>query len=358
MRLRCVRKTIDQTALIENYRQLKNICAPSRILAVVKCNGYGHGMIRVSQILAQLDDLDGFAVASVTEAVALREAGIEHKILAMQGAHHVSEFKLLARNAISSVIHSNEQLDWLEQNPNSDRFDVWIKIDTGMGRLGFRMDTARQAIQRVLRLKNLTDEPVLMSHFARADEADLAYTQQQIESLQEILKDYPLAGSIANSAACLRVPQSRLQWTRAGIALYGSVPKFVAEECRLLFKPVMTLATDLIAIRRFKQGESIGYGSSYVCPQEMTVGIAAIGYGDGYPYQTQEHVPVWINGTHQQLLGRVSMDMIAISLHDVDAAVGDEVELWGHHVLLQEVAKQSNTLDYELLTSASNIVEV
>ena len=347
--MRSPRKLISTSALLENYHYLKKTVNTGKILAVIKCDAYGHGMLKVARILSAAD---GFAVASVQEGRVLREAGIETKILVLQGANENEEFLTADQNNLALVIHSIEQLIYLEENHSLKNLELWIKFDTGMNRLGFRPESADDIIPRVLQLPNLSCPPVLMSHFCCIDPEDMTVSNQQWRKFQDICSKYELSASMANSDACFQLPESRLQWIRAGIALYGIAPTL---EQKSILKPVMRLFAPLIAIRHVRANEGIGYGHRYICPHDMTIGIVAIGYGDGYPRHAPDGTPVWLGGQREMLLGRVSMDMLAISISKNQGTVGDLVELWGTHIPVDEVAEHCGTISYELLTSAGGV---
>ena len=345
-------KKISLAALSDNYRHLKRIGGDSKILAVIKCNAYGHGLLRVAKQLAQLD-VDGLAVASVQEGVTLREAGIKNKIVVLQGANYVDEFIEATNRQLSLVVHFVEQLSYLESNRHLGQLDLWIKFDTGMNRLGFSPDSADDVIARVMKLPCLKNPPVLMSHFCCMQPGGERVSNQQWDKFHEICAKYDLPASIANSAAYFQMPQTRLQWSRIGIALYGAMPP-VAEQSVSL-KPVMELFAPIIAIKYCRAGEGIGYGHRYIFSEDTTIGIVAIGYGDGYSRGVPDGTPVWINGRIEQVLGMVSMDMIAISINPETTSVGDVVELWGHHVSVMEVAERCDTISYQLLTMVGHV---
>lgn len=361
--LRHARKWIDTSALISNYRQLKQHCAPAQVLAVVKCNAYGHGMYKVSKALSSAQ-VDGLAVATIGEALLLRQGGITNNILVMQGWLTLDELRMVEGHQLWIAISNREQLTQLEQNTNLLKdIKIWIKFDTGMNRLGFLCSEADEVIPRVLKLDQ--DQPVLMSHFACADNPQSPMNEQQMKRFGELVTNYPYTASMSNSSACQQLSQARYQWVRSGIALYGSRDNTHRQKqapgetpCLEQMKPVMHLYAPIMAIRQCAQGDCIGYGASYTCPKDMTIGIVAIGYGDGYPWNVSPSTPVWVAGKIQTILGRVSMDLIAISLEGVEVRVGDVVELWGTHIAVEEIAAHCNTIGYELLTRVSHVQEL
>ena len=348
--VRPARKFIDTEALRANYRELKTLCAPARVLAVVKCEAYGHGMLRAARALAAAD---GFCVATVNEGIALRDAEVDNVIIVLQGFHNAEELRAAAACRLVPVIHSYKQISCLKQNSVPDDLELWVKFDTGMHRLGLPPQSAPEIMRFLFELK-LNRAPVLMSHFACADEADMPGCEDQQHTFEAIRRTYACEASMANSAACLRLPGTRYQWVRSGIALYGSVPE-AASEYQPRFKPVMTLTAPLIALRQCRAGDAVGYGMRYVCPSDMRVGVVAVGYGDGYLRSAPSGTPVWVGGQRQHLLGRVSMDMITVSLSDTDISVGERVELWGSNIPVAEVARHCGTISYELLTAARDI---
>ncbi len=353
MTLRVVEKFIDTDAIAANYQRLKRICAPARVLAVVKCNAYGHGIIKTAR---SLSSADGFAVTTIAEAMALRDANIDDKILVMQGWHDANDLHIAVKHGIDLVVYSPEQLACLEQHSTVCSLRLWVKFDTGMNRLGFPLCDAPDVMRRLSRLNDLAYPPVLMSHFACADEEAAAMNQKQLDLFEALRSEYSSQASLANSAACLNLPQSRYQWVRAGIALYGALPESASrydEE----FMPAMHVFAPVLTVRRCRKGDSIGYGAKYICSADMQVGIIAIGYGNGYPRHANNETPVWVCGSRQRLLGRVSMDMIVVSLDNIDVQTGDTVELWGSHVPVREVAVHCDTISYELLTAVGNLPE-
>lgn len=348
--LRALTKTIDLTALSSNYDYIKKVCGKSQVMVVVKSDAYGHGMLRISKSLSQAD---GFSVACVSEAIALRHAGVTQKILILQGCYSEQEMENAKEYQLSVVCHNRHQLEWLKQIKGQG-IEVWVKFDTGMHRLGFPVAEHAEVMECILNLSGLTAPPVLMSHFSCADDPSDATTRKQVKIFQKIHKCYKadnLLISLANSAAALRWEDLHHDWVRSGIAVYGCTPPNADEHDEHL-TPVMTLIAPIIAIKDLKKGNTVGYGGEHVCQKNTRVGVIAIGYGDGYSRLTQD-TPVWINGQYRRLVGRVSMDMIAIDLEDSDAQIGDTVELWGKNLSVATVAHSCGTIPYELLCSVS-----
>ena len=355
--MRLARKSIDKDALVHNYHYMKSHCLQGGVLVVVKSDAYGHGLVKTAKTLSVDADADGFAVAVLAEGVALREAGIRKLVLLMQGVSSQDELSVAAAQNLTLVVHSFEQLVQLERR-GAEGLALWVKFDTGMNRLGFPVEAVEEVLARVQRLRGLSQEPVIMSHFAYADELDLVEEDRaQWELFEKIHMQSGLPASIANSAGALCRPQSQLRWVRSGIALYGAVPVTAAVEHGRQLRPVMRVTAPLTAIRQCKAGDRIGYGGDYVCQRDMKVGVVGIGYGDGYPRHARNGTPVWLGGKRCELVGRVSMDMITIALNDETAMVDDDVELWGAQLPVAEVAAYCDTISYELLCAARGIEE-
>jgi alanine racemase len=338
---------VDAAALKHNLQQVRQ-CAPrARVMAVVKANGYGHGLVWVARALN--GDADAFGVSSAEEGIQLREAGISQPICLLEGFFMADELPLLSKHHLEPAIHQDEQLKVLAQAPSALKLSVWLKIDTGMHRLGFAPERAPEVVQQLRRSPSVANVR-LMSHFARADIASDPDTKSQIDSFLALTRNLGLEASLANSAGISAWPQSHLDWVRPGIMLYGVSPLEQQDAVQLDLKPVMTLQTSLIAIHARRKGEPIGYGGDWRCPQDMPIGVAAIGYGDGYPRHAAPGTPVLVNGSRVSLVSRVSMDMITLDLcSQPQANVGDPVVLWGQGLPIEVVAKSAGTIAYELL---------
>ena len=353
--MRSARKFVDTDALVHNYRYLKALDSRTRMLAVVKADAYGHGIVRVARALSATGT-DGFAVAVIAEGLELRDAGIDQPVLVMQGPAGSGDLDIASARDLMLVVHSPEQLAVVEQSGVED-LSLWVKFNTGMNRLGFPVTDAKAVLARIKRLRSLSHPPVLMSHFAYADDPDQADKDEAQWRLFESLRvDTGLAASIANSSGTLCRPQSRLDWARLGIAMYGAPPAHSPAEHRQNLRPVMRLTALVVAVRRCRAGSGIGYGGTYICPRDMQVAIVGIGYGDGYPRHARNGTPVWLAGCRGRLVGRVSMDMAAVALDDgARVAVGDVAELWGPHLPVSEVAAHCGTIAYELLCAARGL---
>ena len=345
---------IDTQAFVANYRYAKSLAPGSQALAVVKANAYGHGAVTLARALS--GQADAFGVACSEEAMELRESGIDDPILLLEGAFDPEEITLADRENLMLVVHAPHQLDWaLKAKPNRP-LKVWLKIDTGMHRLGFAPQEAHRIFQRVKTSPHI-GEVVLMSHFARADETDSDATTTQLETFHEASKNLAAPFSLANSAATLAWPQTHAQWIRPGIMLYGSSPLTDNRIDTSALIPVMRLESELIAIRDLAAGESVGYGGRFTCDKPTRVGVVAAGYGDGYPRHAPDGTPVAVNGQRTRLIGRISMDMLTVDLSDQpNAAIGDTVQLWGDTISASEVARPSETLSYELFTGVTRRV--
>ncbi|MEE9494541.1 MAG: alanine racemase [Gammaproteobacteria bacterium] len=344
---RPVRACIDLKALVGNLQAAKKLAVGSKVMAVVKANAYGHGIVEVAQALV---DADALAVASIDEALQLSRAGIQQTIILLEGVFEASELpEVLAQN-FQLVVHTREQLEWLEQSGLQGSLTVWLKVDTGMHRLGFQASDIDTVYQRLSALSCVRQPPGLLSHFACADEPVHVANDQQATQFATLAEHWPGAKSLANSAALSSRQDVRYDWVRPGIMLYGSCPLLPGNPCPVELLPVMSLTTKLIAVEQRMAGQAIGYGGAFSCEKPMTVAVAAIGYGDGYPRHATTGTPVLVNGHICPLIGRVSMDMITLDVSALsDVKAGDPVELWGKHLSVDVVANHLGTIAYELL---------
>lgn len=344
---------IDLAALRHNFQQVKKLAPESKVIAMIKSNAYGHGLIQVAHTLK---DADAFGVARLREALHLREAAVTQDILLMPGFLQVAQLPIISVNNIQVVVHNVQQVEMLEQAELPKQISVWLKVDTGMGRLGFDLETAIQINQR---LKNCTNVDAVryLTHFATVDEAEHPTTKLQLERLSAALRELPGEWSAAKSAAVLNIETTHHQWVRPGLMLYGvtAVDTQSTEECNL--RPVMTLKAPIISIRTLAKGEPVGYGSMFTCPEDMPVAVVAIGYGDGYPRHAAQGTPVLIHGQLAPRIGRVCMDMMMIDLRGVDnVQIGDAVTLWGKGLPAEMIAKHAETIAYELFCSVTKRV--
>jgi alanine racemase len=316
-------------------------------MAIIKADAYGHGLVRIARALT---DADAFGVACMEEAQALRDAGIDARIVLLEGPFSADELQQIDALGIDMVLHHESQLTMLEQASLQGGIRIWLKIDTGMHRLGFQPADVAAVLVRLRAIPALTEVPVLVTHLANANENDDHAVAAQLACFSDTLVGVAGERCIANSAAILSYPETHTDWIRPGLMLYGISP--FAQRCAQEFglRPVMTLKSQLIAVRRLTAGETVGYGKTWTCPEAMTIGVVAIGYGDGYPRHCQSGTPVLIKGLRAQLIGRPSMDMLTVDLRSIpDPQVGDEVTLWGEGLPAEEIAPHADTIPYELL---------
>ena len=342
---RPTKATIDLSALRHNLAVVRSL-ACTKIMAVVKADAYGHGAVPVAQTLEQ-ENVEAFAVACIEEAIELREGGIRAPILLLEGFYEASELALMARYNLHTVVQHTEQIALLERW-SGPPFGAWLKIDTGMHRIGFLPSQFRAAYRRIKQcaaIKSVT----LMSHFSCANCPQDSYTPQQLSTFAKATKGLAEEISLCNSAATFRWPEAHHHWVRPGIMLYGASPfPFPFPDTGTL-EPVMTLSTRLLTIRHLPAGAAIGYGATWVTERPTRVGVLPVGYADGYPLATQPNTPVLIRGRRTRILGQVSMDMVSIDLTPVpDASLDDEVILWGKELPATEVARHTNTMAYEM----------
>lgn len=345
---------INLAALRHNFEQIKLKVPNSQITSIVKANGYGHGAVPVALALESLSD--NFGVARIEEALELRRAGISKPILLLEGFYADSDLPILQANNLHTALHCEEQLIALEQATLASPIHVWLKIDTGMHRLGVRPEDLNGFVDRLHACPNVAKPLRFISHFGCADELDNPITMQQITLFTQ-LAEPGCERSIAASSGILAWPDSHLEWVRPGIILYGVSPFEAQSATSMNFEPVMTLTSQLIAVRDIKAGESVGYGATWTALRDTKVGVIAMGYGDGYPRTAPNGTPVLINGRKTPLVGRVSMDMLTVDLgKDSQDKVGDEAILWGDGLPAEEVAHHIGTIAYELVTKLTGRV--
>ncbi len=347
--------SLDLAALRHNLGTLRQAAPDSRVMAAIKANGYGHGLERVARTLS---DVDGLGVACLDEAVKLREAAISTPITLLEGFFHADELPLVCQHNLDLVIHHAQQIEVLEQQTLCAHLRVWLKVDSGMHRLGI---PAGEAVAQWQRLSAISSIEVigLMTHLANADDRNDEATERQLALFHASCGELPGERTIANSAGLLGWPQSHAEWNRPGISLYGVSPMIGGRGQQHGLRPVMTLRSELIAVNSLKQGDAVGYGGSWRCPENMTIGVVAVGYGDGYPRHAECGTPVLINGKRVPLIGRVSMDMISVDLRGLpEARIGDEVILWGDGLPVEEIAEHAATIPYELLCGVTGRVRI
>ena len=349
-----IRALIDTRALRHNLEVIRSRAGAARVMAVVKANAYGHGLTVTAQALA---DADGFAVARLEEGIALRSAGISQTVVLLEGVFTAEQLHAAAEHGLDLVVHDPLQLELLEEARNAQRFIVWVKIDTGMNRLGFAPGQFPAALAR---LRSLTPPPQhirLMTHLACANERDEGMTRAQLERFHKTIHGLSLHTSIANSAGIFGTLPIEADWVRPGIALYGASPFSDCLATDLGLEPVMTLTTSVIALRRIARGETVGYGGTWVAPRDTAIAIIAGGYGDGVPRSFAPGTMVLVDGRRAPLAGRVSMDMLAVDVSGLEAVrIGTPVVLWGAGLTVEEQARRAGTIAYELLCSVSQRV--
>lgn len=344
---------IDLAAVCHNLGQVKRRADGAKVVAVVKANGYGHGAAR---LLPALTGAEMLGVACIEEALDLREAGAAQPILLLEGVFEADELPLCARFDFEIAVHEPGQLRMLERARLERPLTAWLKLDTGMNRLGFRPETLLDACQQ-LKACAAVAKIRLMSHFASADEPDHASTREQIRRFAAVSEGLGLQRSLCNSAGVLAWPQAHAEWVRPGVVLYGISPLAGRTGLDEELRPAMTLRTCLIAVKEVRCGERVGYGGTWQATTDSRIGIAALGYGDGYPRHAPTGTPVLVNSRTVALVGRVSMDMLAIDLgSQPEAKVGDSVVLWGDGSPAEIVAAHAGTIAYELVCSVTGRV--
>jgi len=350
--MRPAQALIDLAALRHNY-QLARQCSGGKALAVVKADAYGHGAVVCAQALQA--EADGFAVACIEEALELRAAGITQPILLLEGFFEASELALIDQHQLWCVVHSLWQLDAIEQARLNRPLRVWLKLDSGMHRVGLFPEQYQAAYQR-LQASGKVDKIVLMSHFARADELDCTRTEEQLAVFNAASEGLQAEVSLRNSPAILGWPQVPSDWVRPGIMLYGATPFEQTQVLAAQLKPVMTLQSKIISVRELPVGEPVGYAARFVAERPTRVGVVAMGYADGYPRHAPTGTPVAVDGQLTRIIGRVSMDMLTVDLTDLpQAGLGSRVELWGAQVLASDVAAQAQTIPYQIFCNLRRV---
>jgi alanine racemase len=358
--IRLIRALIDSAALRHNLGTIRAYAPGAKVMAVIKANAYGHGL--VSTALA-LGDADAFAVARLEEGVTLRSAGVRAPIVLLEGVVSAEQLAEAAHHGFELVVHDPLQLKLLEAHRGPERFIVWIKMDTGMNRLGFRPEAFPDALARLRALKVPALELRLMTHLARADERDVWMTREQVAAFDHAIAEAGLSGprrlatSIGNSAGILGWPNAHGDWVRPGLALYGVSPFSDETAEKHGLRPVMTLETTVLTVREVKPGETVGYAGAWRAQRDSAIAILAAGYGDGLPRHLGNGTPVLIGSARYPLVGRVSMDMIAVDVTGASkVSAGNKATIWGAGLPVEEVAAHADTIPYELLCGVSQRV--
>ncbi len=349
---RPIQARIDLSAL-ENNLQVARRATSARIMSVIKADGYGHGLLHAAEALAATD---GYALLDIQDAVRLREAGFRQTILLLEGFFGTEDLASVAEFDFTCVIHSAWQLAMLDAYPGSGKLDVWLKVNSGMNRLGFAPQQVAQTMEQLRRHRAARDI-TLMTHFANADDA--RGVAEPLALFNDLAASHRVARSLANSAALLRYPATHADWVRPGIMLYGASPFAEVSAQQLGLKPAMTLSSRIIATQELHAGDEVGYGALFRAEHAMRIGIVACGYADGYPRHAPNGTPILVDGQRARTLGRVSMDMLYVDLSTLPQAdVGSRVVLWGAGLPIEEVARAAGTVSYELMCALSKRVPI
>ncbi|CEK10204.1 alanine racemase [Legionella hackeliae] len=354
---RPTRVQIDATALLHNLNFIKRRALNSKVIAMVKANAYGCGLSAVVPVLE--GQVYAFGVACLEEAMAIRALGVRSDCVLFQGIFSPDELYAAASHKLQCVIHQPHQLQWLLSTPLSNKIKIWVKVNTGMHRLGFDPQEVYGVMDALRTCPWVDSEIGLMTHLACADEPENPSNQNQLRIFRELdLPDTQLIKSISNSAAILALPDTHADVVRPGIMLYGVSPfsHQIGQELGLM--PVMRFVSAISALHHYPANARIGYGGTWQTSRPSIIGVVAVGYGDGYPRHIAENTPVWVNGTHAPIVGRVSMDMLTVDLtHCPGVKIGDAVELWGQHIPVESIALSAGTIAYELLCQFSPRVQ-
>jgi len=355
--MRPTKATVRLGAVANNLQVAQRLAPQSKIMAVIKANAYGHGVVEVAGALQ--NNVAAFAVAFFDEAVQLRDVGITQPILVLQGTTTDEDVAEAAAKDFWLMVHCQQQVESVLGAKLSTPVHVWIKADTGMHRLGLDALELDDVFNTLSASANVYPDMILCSHLACADEPDNPLTMQQVNKTREYAVKYGLPVSIANSAGILSWPQSHADWVRPGYMLYGNSPLAPGTVPDPGLVPAMSMNSEIISIREIAAGEGVGYGQKWVATKPSKVGTIPIGYGDGYPRHATNGTPVLVNGHRVPLAGRVSMDMISVDLSGLDQVdVGDPVELWGANLSVNEIAESAGTIGYEVLAGLSGRVPV
>ncbi len=353
---RPIHALIDLSALEHNLSVVRRHTPSSRVMAVIKADAYGHGLLHAAEAFKSAD---GFAMLELDAAIRLREAGYRQTILLIEGFFSITELALFEHYQFCTVIHHSEQLEMLPAYKRLGGLDVFLKLNTGMNRLGFAPEQFPAALES-LKSNPAVGQITLMTHFACADEPNGGReVAGQLQCFNAVTAGWNLPRSLANSAAILRYPETHADWVRPGIMLYGASPFSDTAASELDLFPAMTVSSRIIAVQNLRSGDGIGYGHIFRADRPMRVGIVAGGYADGYPRHASIGTPVLVNGRRTRILGHVSMDMLHVDLSGIESAgVGSPVTLWGEGMPVDEVAQSAGTISYELLCSLAPRIRI
>ena len=349
--------TIDLNALHHNLQVVRSLVGNSGIMAIIKSNAYGHGALEAAKAL---HEADMFGVATLEEAIALRLAGVEKAILLLEGFHEPADLPEIANLSLDIVVHCETQLKTLLAMPLPSPVTVWLKMDSGMHRLGLPASMMGKAYAQLQDCPHVM-QVKLMSHFASADAPDNPFSLQQISAFDHCTSGLSAEVSLCNSAALVHYPAAHRNWVRPGIMLYGgnpfSYPTYQNHPITEQLKPVMTFHSRIIALRKVPAGESVGYGQRWTAKSDSTIATLAVGYADGYPRHAPSGTPVMVNGHRVPLVGTVSMDLITVDVTALDTVnIGDRAILWGEGLPAEEIAERCGTINYTLFTGIGNRV--
>jgi alanine racemase len=350
---RPIQASFDLAALKSNFAIARRLAGVAKVMAVVKANAYGHGLLRVTRALA---DADGFALLELDDAVRLRDAGYRQRILLLEGFFRADELPVILHQRFSVVIHNEEQMAMLGKLHGDGKLEVFVKFNTGMNRLGFPAARAGRVLEQ-LKMLPCVGEVILTTHFSDAE--GVSGIEWQMREFERHVTRADYARSLANSAALLRFPEARGEWVRPGIMLYGASPLEDRKAAQIGLRPAMSLTSEIIGIQNLKRGDTVGYGSLFSAHRETRIGVVACGYADGYPRHAYNGTPVVVDGVRVPMVGRVSMDMLCVDLSDIPrAGIGSPVTLWGAGLPVEEVAAAAGTVSYELLCALARRVPV
>lgn len=348
---------LDLAALQHNVQRVREYAPDSKLMAVIKANAYGHGLNKIANHLNE--EVDAFAVARLDEAISLRKAKVKERILVLQGFSQADEIPVLQACNLEVVIHTEEQVEILESLNQQGALKVWLKIDTGMNRLGIQPTQFESILSRLQKCRLVHQSISFMTHFANADDRQDEKTSQQLQLFNTTLNKHSGEKSSANSAGLIAWAATRQDWVRPGLMLYGVSPMLTKTAAQLDLLPVMNLYSRIIAIKYLRKGQAVGYGSCWIAEKDTVLAVISIGYGDGYPRYAKQGTPVLINNKRMPLVGRVSMDMLTVDLSGhADIRLGDKVKLWGDGLPVEEISACAATIPYTLLCGITQRVQV